>query len=64
MSQTSTYLGAILGAGEQDMAPFESVMGQVMPVTTGDAKPGRSRPILPPTDSDASEMSEQDPSVH
>jgi len=64
ISQTSTYLGASLGGDEQDMRLFEERMGRVQPLTQNDVSGGLSGSQPTRTDSDLSEKTEQNLTIH
>ena len=61
ISQTSTYLGASLGADELDMRVFEERMGRLTHVDVTDGPTG---PEPTSTDRLLSEKTEQDTVVH
>lgn len=64
ISQTSTYLGASLGADEVDMQRYEERIGRVAPLTQNDVSGGLSGSQPMRTDSDVSEKPEQNVIVH
>jgi integrase len=64
ISQTSTYLGASLGADEQDMRVFEERMGRIPPLTQIDVSEGSTGSEPTPSDSGMFEKTEQNPIVH
>ena len=64
ISQTSTYLGASLGADEQDMRAFEERIGRLAPLTQIDTSGGSGGQKQTETDNDLSEKAEQNSVVH
>ena len=64
VAQTSTYLGASLGADEQDMRVFEERMGRLTPLTQIDVFGGSNGQDRIGTDNGTTEKTEQNPIVH
>jgi integrase len=64
ISQTSTYLGASLGADEQDMQMFEAKIGRVEPVTHSDVSGGSERSETIADDREMFQKTEQNATVH
>ena len=61
IAQTSTYLGASLGADELDMRRYEERIGRL---TLIDVSRGSNLPERTPSDSSTSENAEQNPIIH
>ena len=64
ISQTSTYLGASLGADEQDMRAYEEKIGRVRPLTYIDVSDRPNRPGPTSTGNVATEKTQQNTVVH
>jgi len=64
ISQTSTYLGASLGADEIDMQRYEERIGRVAPLTQNDVSGGLNGSQPTRTDSEVSEKPEQNLTIH
>jgi hypothetical protein len=64
IAQTSTYLGASLGADELDMQAYEQKIGRVPLVTHRDVFGGSSGPEPIRSDGGMFEKTEQNPIVH
>lgn len=64
IAQTSTYLGASLGADEQDMRVFEERIGRVTPLTHIDVSEGSDGGESAAADRALYEITEQNATVH
>jgi integrase len=64
ISQTSTYLGASLGADEQDMRAYEAKIGRVAPLTQIDVFDGPTGPDGTTSSTDMIEKTQQNRIVH